>query len=187
MEHIMKTVSTTIAIVCSTILFSLACSDKNPADADIKDTPTTQPNDSVPSFVGDWKFSINPVNGITTDVINLNLAVAADTSYTLELQEESGKMLFSHYGTWEATDDSIFLKGTECMILDTATDPDSLKPLDDTACAAPIPLALPLEPDSWKIQSKSLSIVMNAFPIADNLKASIFIIFKEFDLDRQPE
>lgn len=183
----MKTAFATAVIVCSTLLFSLVCSDKNPADANTKDTLTTPPNDSVPSFVGDWKFSINPVNGITTDIINLNLAIAADTSYTLELQEQSGKMLFSHYGTWEATNDSIFLNGAECMILDTATDPDSLKPLDNTSCAVPIPLALPTKPDTWTIQTKSLSIVMNAFPIADNLKASLFIIFREFILERQPE
>lgn len=150
----------------SLLLFTLSCLN-NPADDD-DDTP----DDEKPAvFVDFWQFGIPKVQGITTDSIYVNLDIAADSTYELELVQANGKMLLSHHGEWESSDDSIFLTGTECMLLDTATEPDSLKPLDDSICSSSIALKQPPETGTWNVKLGDLEVLIQAFPVDEMMIA----------------
>ena len=136
------------------------------------------------SASGTWHYSIQPLLNIITDTLNIWLKIDNDQSYSLELIERSDKLLYSSKGTWEATDDSIYLTGRDCLILDTSTDPDSIVSLDDTICEKPIPLNLPSKPDLWKIETTNLTPMLSAFPI--QLDTSVItVFFPEIPLKKQ--
>ncbi|MBN1759404.1 MAG: hypothetical protein JW863_13840 [Chitinispirillaceae bacterium] len=151
-------------------------------------TACNDPVDTNPpetSATGTWHYALPPVPGITTDTLNIWLEIKNNESYSLELIERADKLLYSSKGTWEATDDSIFLTGNDCHILDTSTDPDSIVVLDDTTCEKPIPLGLPEKTDKWTVETASLASMLVAFPIPEALVEQIPIFFPEIPLQKE--
>ena len=151
-------------------------------------TACNDPVDTNPPEItteGRWHYSIQPLLDIITDSLNIWLEINTDATYSLELIERSDKLLYSSKGSWEATDDSIFLTGSNCLILDTSTDPDSIIPLDETTCERPIPLELPNEPDKWTVKTASLASMLVAFPIPDSVIESIPIFVPDIPLQKE--
>ena len=129
------------------------------------------------SPIGNWEIPINPISIASTEIIpdtlNIILQVKEDSKYHLELNQHSDKILFSSDGMWQTTDDSIYLNGTECTILDTSSDPDTLVPLDNSTCSIPIPLPYPQSETAWEIKTSNLAVLLSAFPIDSTYSTAI--------------
>ncbi|MBN1576034.1 MAG: hypothetical protein JW913_05750 [Chitinispirillaceae bacterium] len=147
-----------VSLIAATVIFNVNCTD----DPESERSP-----------VGYWHI---PIAGIISDTMNIILDVNDDATFTLELNQRSEKVLFRSEGGWEATGDSIFLGSDQCMILDTVPDPDTLAPLADSICQAPIRLNLPEEAETWKIRTSSLAVMLSAFPI-EKEKIDLFLGF----------
>ena len=169
----MMTKLTFISGLLALLFFAVNC-DK-PVDND-------DPETSVP---GNWRYAFPPIPGVTTDTLTIRLTVNSTTDdYTLELIERADKKLFSSTGIWTETDDSIFLTGTECTILDTTADPDTLAALDQATCETPIALQKPEKEELWTIQTQSVSPMLAAFPIPEAFASLIPQFFPEIPLKK---
>ena len=152
------------------------------------DDPTDQDTTTTPSIAeGTWHYALPPIPTKTTDTLNIWLDVVNDSSYSLRLIERSDKKLFSSYGKWRETEDSVFLTGSECEILDTTANPDTLAPLDDSLCSIPIPLPQPETATKWTIKTRSLTVMLRAFPISPEDAELILVIFTEIPLAKVEE
>lgn len=127
------------------------------------------------------------IYSITTDTLNIWLDVNDDGSYRLELIERDSKLLYSSKGSWEETSDSIILTGSNCLILDTSTEPDSIIPLEDSLCEAPIPLELPSSENAWAIKTASLTTMLTAFPIPADAFDAILAFLPEIPLEKESD
>jgi hypothetical protein len=123
---------------------------------------------------GDWKLEILPSGEMIPDSIIVDFRVNQDSTYSLLVIDLPEKIIFSHTGTWNASGDTMYLAGTECMALDTALEPDSLTQLPDSICSRPISIPMVLdtlhEPWQWLIYGSSLGAAIDAFPVSENVK-----------------
>ncbi len=174
------------AVTCDQAVSNDGPSD--PGDSTKTDTTKTDTSTTTPSIAeGTWHYALPPIPTITTDTLNIWLDVVNDSSYSLRLIERSDKKLFSSDGEWRETEDSVFLTGSECVILDTTANPDTLAPLDDSLCSTPISLPQPETAMKWIIKTQSLTVMLSAFPISPQLAASIPSFFPEIPLVKVEE
>ena len=152
------------------ITFILCSCVNNPTE----DTTTTE--DKTAPVGGDWQMSIPPFSGLLADTFNIVMNIDNDSTFHLELNERSQKILFSSDGEWSATDDSLFLVGSECKLLDTLPDPDTLKAFDESVCGRTISLPRPQSETDWKIKTESLAYMLQAFPMDSTTASQIPLI-----------
>ena len=170
-EIIMKIGRVTYCLVVGGFLLSLLNCNNNPTEENI-------------SAIGNWEIPIHPIPKVITDTLNIVLEVRENSEYHLELNQRSEKILFSSDGMWQTTDDSIYLNGTECTILDTSSDPDTLVPLDETTCSMPIPLPFPQSETAWEIKTSNLAVLLSAFPIDSAYSTMITTIITKIELHK---
>ena len=145
--------------VAAIIVLMLSVCTREPVDN------TTPEGGTTPGYVGVWHWKFSPFGTIITDTLHIFLNIMEDAAYSLKLNQSNQKILFSSEGTWTATGDSIFLNGSDCLILDTVPDPDTLAPLDDSLCGRTIALGLPESETEWTIQTANFTVMLSAFPI----------------------
>ena len=175
----MKNAQYLLLVMTATLLLQWNCTRES-----VDNTP---PETTTPDFIGKWSCSIGPFASLIPDKFNVVLILNEDTTFSLELNQRSEKTLFSSEGTWESTDDSIFLNSSECKILDTVPDPDTLATLADSICTVPIPLTLPDAKTEWVIQTANLMVMLSAFPIDPLLIASIPTFIQIITLNKEEE
>jgi len=171
----MKNYQWFFAVLLSIALLQIACS-KEPVDTD-------QPETVTPDYIGSWHLLILPAGDFIPDTLNIVMDINEDSTYSLELNQASRKTLFSSEGTWEATDDSLYLHGNECMILETVG--DTLEPLAEDMCSEPISLLQPEKADEWNIQTSNLMVMMSALPIPSEALAAISMFMADIKLTKE--
>ena len=175
----MRYIKYLLLVMTAALLFQWNCT-KEPVD-------NTPPETTTQSVIGNWQRSIGPIAALNIDLLNITLIISEDSTFSLELNQNSEKVLFSSEGHCVITEDSIFLNSSECMILDTVPDPDTLAPLADSVCTVPIPLALPEAKAEWDIQTANLAVMLSAFPIKPELISSIPIFIPIITLVKEEE
>ena len=161
------------AIVAVAFTAGLMCNDK----------PVNSP---PPTVVGTWDLAIPPITNVTQKTLNVMLNINDDSKFTLELNEESAKILYNSEGTWTATGDSIYLHSSKCLVIDTVADPDSLKNLSDSLCALPIPLKLPENNQNWDIKTEDLTIMLSGFPVPKDILNLIPFVLPILPMEKRP-
>ncbi|MBD3395427.1 MAG: hypothetical protein GF418_07350 [Chitinivibrionales bacterium] len=129
-------------------------------------------SDAVHYIVGLWQLRIRPIPGVTTDTLQIDFDIDADSTYFLTIIDVPSKTLFSHEGAWAVNDTDIILTGTECAALDTSA--DTLAPLPDSVCSMPMAVPMLLDttdtPWEWIIQASTLGPALDAFPVPEYAK-----------------
>jgi hypothetical protein len=123
----------------------------------------------VTNAPGVWSTTLGPIGTMIPDPLSITFDIVADSSYTMRVEEqgdtETADTLFHQYGVWTVMgEDSLRLTGTECMIIDTSADPDTLKTVGQDICSMPLTLPAPAE-TVWVIKPAALGPALSAFPI----------------------
>lgn len=160
-KTMIKNLLLTLTAITGTLLYS--CTKK-----------TTEPEPA--SVLSTWTYPIPVIPTYTTKPMTISLAIASDSSFTLDLTETPPKTLYSSFGTTSSTKDTIYLYSEKCEILDTVPDPDTLTTLDEEICTAPIPLPHPQTATTWTIQTASLKALLQAFPINESMIDELLIM-----------
>ncbi len=145
-------------------------------------SPNSPPESLDPD--GDWNLAVTPNEQLGLDSMNIFLDIQSDNTYLLKLEDGTGKTLFSSSGQWNSTNDSIFLLGEECMILDTLPDPDTLSQLTDSICGMPVALQLPKSDDEWNITTRSLSAMLSAIPMKPEYREMVYALLPTITLSK---
>jgi hypothetical protein len=118
--------------------------------------------------VGTWSTGLSPFGTIIPDSIIIAMDIGQDESYSMTVREFQNDTLFLHNGNWRIVEDSIAFNGTDCALIDTTADPDTLQWQDRGICAIPFSLALP-QSDTWEVAIGDLGSAADAFPIPENI------------------
>ena len=129
--------------------------------------------DTGKSVVGYWEEIIPATAPYIPDTLEIHLVIKdSDSSFFLTVIERApvnSDTLYKHSGSWrinnnDVPEDSLYLYGEECSIIDTTADPDTLKSLHDTICTDTVVLdTTGSSSDKWVIKMKSLTPFLEAF------------------------
>lgn len=158
----------TLIIITGTFLYSCSKKATEPEPTNVQNT---------------WTYPIPVIPTYTTNPMTIILEISSDSSFILDLVEANSKKLYSSSGTISSTEDSIYLYSDECMILDTVPDPDTMSPLDEEVCSAPIPLPHPQTATEWTIQTASLKALLLAFPIEESMIDKLVVYLSVITLE----
>jgi hypothetical protein len=179
------TVASSIFMFCGT--YKNGTSGETPDNNTDNGTFTVPANQAAEYTANDWKLEIAPIGTMIPDSLEIVFDIGSDSTYALMVVDPPSKTIFSHTGTWSASGTNMYLSATECLVLDTASEPDTLSHLSDSICSLPVTIPMTLDTSSipweWVIRGTSLGAAVDAFPVSEEAKIAVRAL--EFRLQMQ--
>jgi hypothetical protein len=192
-----------ILMISSLFLF-LFCGDKitdEPSPERTKTTDTTETADTTenteirPSIVGEWEEEIPVIPSLIPVKLLVNLSIlSADSSFLLsvvETDQANNDTLYKHSGTWRLgksntrSEDSLYLFGKECHLIDTTADPDTMIQMANSIAEQTIVLDTSGTGSGvWKIKLSSLTPFMSSMlpPLVVSVASTMELEFERKEM-----
>ena len=159
----------------TSLCFFIFCGDKgtNGSNSDTPNTPNTPDTPEIrASIIGDWEAEID-LSTMGKYLINLSI-VSSGSSFqmnVIEMGQTKNVTIYKHSGTWQLGknnfrgEDSLYLIGDECYMIDRSTDPARMVPLIDSIAKQTIALDTSgTGNDTWVIKLGSMTPFMKMIP-----------------------
>lgn len=154
---------------------------------DINDTNIIDTNVKVVKIpaAGLWLDTMPQMPPFLTSDLEIKFEIKTDSSYDIEMMEtDTKKHLFIHRGTWSEDDDSVYVYGNTCKVLekegDTLTDNSDL-------CGYSIGIRKNIDvsksPDLWELKGSDMEFLLEGMDlgVSTSLLGNIPIELKRKD------